>query len=84
MTHLTEGSTSSYEEKKGQRGHNGPQVSQGYVGTENGVGRGNKVKTDVYLYLSICLSVCVCLSTHLPIHLPFCLLISWEKRDWAE
>ena len=69
MIHLTEGSTSSYE-KKGQRGHNGPQASQGYMETENGVGRGNKVKTDVYLYLSICLS------THLLIHLPFCLLIS--------
>ena len=52
MIHLTEGSTSSYE-KKGQRGHNGPQASQGYMETENGVGRGNKVKTDVYLYLSV-------------------------------
>ena len=47
MTHLPEGSTCNYEEKKGQRGYNGPQVSQGYVGTENGVGRGDKVKTDV-------------------------------------
>ena len=47
MTHLPEGSTCNYEEKKGQRGYNGPQASQGYVGTENGVRRGDKVKTDV-------------------------------------
>ena len=37
MTHLPEGSTCKYEEKKGQRGYNGPKVSQGYVATENGV-----------------------------------------------
>lgn len=34
MTELPEGSEGFYEGEKGQRGHNGPQVSQGYEGSE--------------------------------------------------